>query len=53
MREFANGALPALTGYTGALHAAEPCGFRRAEVVAIEACDGERLQDVQFDEVHF
>jgi hypothetical protein len=50
--EDAAGAFEALAGDTGALGAAEEGGFRRAYVVAVEAGDGEGLEDVEFDEVH-
>lgn len=47
-----NGAFQRLAGEPGALDAAEEGGFRRANVVAIEAGDGKGLEDVEFDEVH-
>ena len=52
MGEFPHGALPALAGHAGALNASKERRLGSAKVVAVEAGDGEGLQDVQFDEVH-
>ena len=42
----------ALAGDAGAGDTAEDGGFGRADVVAVEAGDGEGLEDVEFDQLH-
>ena len=53
MREFTYGAFPALAGDAGALDTTKACRLRCTEVITIEAGNRERLEDVQFYEVHF
>ena len=45
-------AFEGLAGEAGAVDAAEDGGLGRADVVAVEAGDRERLQDVEFDQFH-
>ena len=52
MKEHPRGSFLALAGHAGALNASKECRLGSAEVVAVEAGDGEGLQDVKFDEVH-
>jgi hypothetical protein len=47
------GALEALAGDTGSADTAKQGGLWGADVVAVEAGDGEGLEDVQFDEFHW
>ena len=52
LRVLTDGPLQALAGESGARHAAEDGGFRRADIIAVQAGDGEGLQDVEFDQFH-
>ena len=49
---FADGTFEGLAGEAGAVDAAEDGGLGRADVVAVEAGDGEGLEDVEFDQSH-
>lgn len=52
LRLFADRPLQALAGDAGAVRAAEDGGLGRAHVVAVQARDGERLEDMQLDQFH-
>ena len=50
---FSDSPLKALTGDPCSVDATEDGGFGRSHVVAVEAGDRERLEDMQFDRFHF